>query len=58
MTAKVAGLLDVTFLGPLERTQTELAKNALSLMGEGKAKVTAALNKHRRFLPRRYDPDI
>jgi hypothetical protein len=55
----VAGLLDITFLVlDSEHTQSELAKNALTLMGEGKAKVSAVLNKHRRFLPRRLDPDI
>jgi uncharacterized protein involved in exopolysaccharide biosynthesis/Mrp family chromosome partitioning ATPase len=59
VTAKVAGLLDITFLVlDSEHTQSELAKNALTLMGEGKAKVSAVLNKHRRFLPRRLDPDI
>lgn len=59
VTAKIAGLLDITFLVlDSERTQTELAKNALALMGEGRAKVTAVLNKHRRYLPRSLDPDV
>jgi succinoglycan biosynthesis transport protein ExoP len=59
VTAKVTGLLDMTFLVlESERTQTDLAKNALTLMGEGRAKVSAVLNKHKRYIPQRFDPDL
>jgi Mrp family chromosome partitioning ATPase len=58
-TAKVAGLLDMTFVViESEKTQTELAKKATNLLAESRANVAAVLNKHRRYLPRRVDTDL
>ncbi|MBX3744425.1 MAG: hypothetical protein KF833_03880 [Verrucomicrobiae bacterium] len=58
-TAKVAGLLDMTFVVvESEKTQSELAKKAVALLSESRANVAAVLNKHRRYLPRKVDTDL
>lgn len=58
-TAKVAGLLDMTFLVlESETTQTDLARNANALLSESRANVAAVLNKHRRYLPQSMDTDL
>lgn len=58
-TAKVAGLLDMTFVVvESEKTQSELARKAVALLSESRANVAAILNKHRRYLPRKVDTDL
>ncbi len=58
-TGRIAGLLDMTVLVlDSEKTQLDLAKKAMALLGESRANVSAVLNKHRRYLPRRLDTDL
>ncbi len=58
-TAKVAGLLDMTFIVvESENTQTDLVRKATTLLAESRANVAAVLNKHRRYLPERLDTDL
>ncbi len=58
-TAKVAGLLDMTFVVlESEKTLGDLAKKATQLLGESRANVAAVLNKHERYLPRSLDGDL
>lgn len=58
-TAKVAGLLDMTFMVlESEKTQCELARKATTLLAESRANIAAVLNKHRRYLPRSMDTDL
>jgi Mrp family chromosome partitioning ATPase len=58
-TAKLAGLLDMTFVVlESEKTQTDLAKQATSLLTESRADVALILNKHHRYLPHRVDTDL
>ncbi|MCC6232779.1 MAG: hypothetical protein IT580_09060, partial [Verrucomicrobiales bacterium] len=58
-TSKVAGLLDMTFVVlEAEKTQSDLAKKAIELLGESRANVAAVLNKHDRYLPKKLDTDL
>ncbi|MCC7374070.1 MAG: hypothetical protein IT581_05415 [Verrucomicrobiales bacterium] len=58
-TSKVAGLLDMTFVVvESEKTQTDLAKKTIELLGESRANVAVVLNKHKRYLPERLDTDL
>jgi uncharacterized protein involved in exopolysaccharide biosynthesis/Mrp family chromosome partitioning ATPase len=53
VTAKVAGLLDVTALViDSERTNAELASRSASLLAESRANVCTVLNRYRDYLPK------
>ena len=41
-----------------EKTQTDLAKKTIELLGESRANVAVVLNKHKRYLPERLDTDL
>lgn len=58
-TARVAGLLDMTLLVvESEKTHSELAKQVTGLLKQSRADVAAVINKHRRYIPSRLDPDL
>ncbi|MBL9135626.1 MAG: hypothetical protein JNK85_07155 [Verrucomicrobiales bacterium] len=58
-TSKVAGLLDLNFLVlESEKTQTDLARKAIELLSESRANVAAVLNKHERYMPKKFDTDL
>ncbi len=59
VTAKVAGLLDMTFLVmEAERTHTEQARRCVAMLAESRAKITAVLNRLHNYVPARLQPDI
>ncbi len=59
VTAKVAGLLDMTFLVlEAERTHTEQARRCAAMLAESRAKITAVLNRLHNYVPARLQPDI
>ncbi len=59
VTAKVAGLLDMTFLVvESERTNLEQAKRCATLLAESRANVTAILNRYHDYLPNRLSADV
>ena len=59
VTAKVAGLLDMTFLVvESERTNVDQAKRCAALLAESRANVTAILNRYHDYLPARLSADI
>ena len=59
VTAKVAGLLDMTFLVvESERTNLEQAKRCAALLAESRANVSAVMNRHHDYLPERLRTDI
>lgn len=54
-TSKLAGLLDMTLLiFESEKSQQDAANRALALLAESKAKVAAVLNKHKPYVPPRF----
>jgi Mrp family chromosome partitioning ATPase len=59
VTAKVAGLLDMTFLViEAERSNTEQAKRCAAMLAESRANVTAVLNRYHNYLPARLQTDV
>ncbi len=59
VTAKVAGLLDMTFLVvDSERTHLEQARRCATLLAESRAKVTAVLNRYHNYLPASLRTDV
>jgi uncharacterized protein involved in exopolysaccharide biosynthesis/Mrp family chromosome partitioning ATPase len=59
VTAKVAGLLDMTFLVvESERSTSEQTRRCTALLEESRAKVTAVLNRYHNYLPRSLQTDV
>lgn len=59
VTAKVAGLLDMTFLVvEAERSTTEQVRRCTALLEESRAKVTAVLNRYYNYLPKSLQTDV
>ena len=59
VTAKVAGLLDMTFLViEAERSNAEQAKRCAAMLAESRANVTAVLNRYHNYLPARLQTDV
>jgi uncharacterized protein involved in exopolysaccharide biosynthesis/Mrp family chromosome partitioning ATPase len=59
VTAKVSGLLDMTFLVvESERSNVEQTKRCAALLAESRANVTAVLNRHHNYLPEKLRTDV
>jgi uncharacterized protein involved in exopolysaccharide biosynthesis/Mrp family chromosome partitioning ATPase len=59
VTAKVSGLLDMTFLVvESERSNVEQTKRCATLLAESRANVTAVLNRHHNYLPEKLRTDV
>ncbi len=59
VTAKVAGLLDMTFLVvESERSTSDQTRRCAALLAEARAKVTAVLNRYHNYLPRSLQTDV
>lgn len=59
ITAKVAGLLDMTFLVvEAERSSAEQTRRCAALLEESRAKVTAVLNRYHNYLPQSLRTDV
>lgn len=59
VTAKVAGLLDMTFLVvESERSTSEQTRRCAALLEESRAKVTAVLNRYHNYLPHSLQTDV
>ena len=59
ITPRIAGYMDITLLVvEAEKTPLNMAKRAVSLLGESKAAVGAVLNKQKSYTPKRLHLDI
>lgn len=59
VAARVSGLLDTTVMVlESEKTQSELARQAVKLLGESNTELVAVLNKHKKYLPESLETDL
>jgi Mrp family chromosome partitioning ATPase len=59
VTAKLAGMLDMTFLVvESEKTTEETAKRAAALLAESRAQVATVLNKHQTYAPGQREQEL
>jgi Mrp family chromosome partitioning ATPase len=59
VAARVSGLMDTTVMVlESEKTQTELARQAVRLLEESNTELVAVLNKHKRYLPQNLETDL
>jgi len=59
VSARVSGLMDTTVMVlESEKTQEELARQAVKLLQESNTELVAVLNKHKRYLPNNLESDL
>lgn len=59
VAARVSGLMDTTVMVlEAEKTQEELARQAVRLLEESNTELVAVLNKHKRYLPQGLESDL
>lgn len=59
VAARVSGLMDTTVMVlEAEKTQEELARQAVKLLEESNTELVAVLNKHKRYLPQSLESDL
>jgi Mrp family chromosome partitioning ATPase len=59
VTARLAGFMDTVLLViESEKTDREVVKRATAMLAESKATVSAVLNKHRDYVPKRLSQDL
>lgn len=59
VAARVSGLMDTTVMVlEAEKTQEELARQAVKLLEESNTELVAVLNKHKRYLPPSLESDL